>query len=233
MITVDDLTVQIDGTIVLEDVTLTVERGEFVLLVGRNGAGKTTLLDQLSGLDDRLAGSVRIDGTDVRSDPTVRASVGRVFEDPGDQILGATVTGDVAFGPENLGLSGGEIDARVEAAIAAVGLEGHADTPTDALSGGQRARLAIAGAIAMAPDWLVLDEPTAGLDHPGRQAILRYLEQVNDEGTAIILATHDLRDLLTVADRVVGLDAGRIAIDAPPEAAIPMLEDLGVRVPAV
>lgn len=231
MIEAIDLTVRFGDRTALEGVSTTISPGEFVLLVGRNGAGKTTLLDQLSGLDQPTAGTVRVDGRDIHDHPTSRATVGRVFEEPGDQILNATVAADVAFGPENRGLPREEINARVDEALAAVGLSERSDAPVDALSGGQRARVAIAGALAMQPAYLLLDEPTAGLDHPGRQAVLSHLAAVNERGAAVVLATHDVRDLHAVADRVLGVTDGAIACDAPPEAAAKSLEDLAVRVP--
>lgn len=231
MITVTGVTVRRAGVTVLDDVTFTVDPGELILLVGRNGAGKTTLLDLLCGLDRPASGTVCIDGRTVAEQPTTRTSVGRVFEDPDDQILGSTAAADVAFGPENLGLSREEIQRRVTAALDVVGLSPRSDDPVDALSGGQRARLAIAGALAMEPTYLLLDEPTAGLDHPSRRAVLTHLETVNDDGTAVVMATHDLRDLDRVADRVLGLDGGTIAVDAPPSEAAGVICDLGVRVP--
>lgn len=232
MIAVDGLTVSYDDTPALDGISLSIESGSFVVLVGRNGSGKTTLLDQLSGLSEPDSGAVIIDGRNVHDDRRARALVGRVFEDPVDQILGATVRGDVAFGPENLGLSPEMIDERVSAALATVELEGKGDDSVESLSGGERARLAIAGALAIQPRYLVLDEPTAGLDHPGRQAVLQRLRSANADGTGVILATHDLRELGSVTDRVIGLDRGAVSLDAEPVDAGDALPDLGVRVPA-
>lgn len=232
MISVDDLSVTLQDTPVLEEVSFSMTTDEFVLLVGRNGAGKTTLLDQLSGLDEPDAGSVHIDGHDIFADQTARASIGRVFENPDDQILGATVAADIALGPESLGRSPDAIDESVTTALEAVGLADCASVPVDTLSGGQRARVAIAGALAMKPAYLVLDEPTAGLDYEGRQAILQHITDVNRAGTGVLLATHDLRDLYDTVDRVIGLEDGRIAFDTTAHDAGARLDEIGVRVPA-
>lgn len=232
MISVDDLSVTLQDTPVLERVSFSIESGEFVLLVGRNGAGKTTLLDQLSGLDEPASGSVHIDGRDIFADPMARASVGRVFENPDNQILGASVAADVALGPESLGRSPDTIEETVTTALEAVGLADHASVPVDTLSGGQRARLAIAGALAMEPDYLLLDEPTAGLDYDGRRAILQHITEANRSGTGVLLATHDLRDLHDAVDRVIGLEDGRIVFDTTPHDAVAQLNEIGVRVPA-
>lgn len=232
MIEVNDLTVSVEDRTILDDVSFTVAPGEFVLLVGHNGAGKTTLLDHLSGLDQPQSGSVHVDKIDVYDRPTdARARVGRVFENPGDQLLGATVGADVAFGPENLGLDHHEIQRRVSAALDVVGLTESSAQSVDALSGGEQARLAIAGALAMQPAYLLLDEPTAGLDHPGRQRIIEHLRQVRRNGIGILLATHDLRDLRTVVDRLIGLRNGALVLNAPPEDTTSSLDEIGVRMP--
>lgn len=231
MLEASSITVSNGDTERLRSVSLDVRSDEFVLLVGRNGSGKTTLLDVLSGLETPDEGRVTIDGRDIHADESTRSMIGRVFEDPRDQLLGATVSADVAFGPENLGLDQTAIERRVEEALAGVGLAGMDSVSVDALSGGQRARLAIAGALAMQPRYLLLDEPTGGLDHPGRQVVLDHLRAVNADGIGIVLATHHLRDLEGDVDRVIGLDAGRTCLDAPPSTAVQGLPGLGVRVP--
>ncbi|GGN98284.1 energy-coupling factor ABC transporter ATP-binding protein [Haloarcula pellucida] len=232
MIAVRDLTFRYDDRIVLDDVSLSIPEGQFCLLVGPNGSGKTTLVRHLNALLTPDSGAVEVDGTDVSEAPVVaRTTVGMVFQHPRDQFVAATVGADVAFGPENLGLDRAEIDRRVEDALAAVGLDGRADERLDELSGGEQARAAIAGALAMDPDYLVLDEPLAGLDWPARERVLSHLDSLYADGTALLVVTHDLRDLHERADRVVGMRAGRVALDDDPETALDDLAALGVRDP--
>lgn len=232
MLAFEGVTHRIDHTTVVDDVDLAVESGAFVLLVGRNGAGKTTLLDLASGIGTPDEGTITVDGHDVAAEPgAARTRIGRVFEDPRDQLLGATVREDVAFGPENLGLPRDAIADRVGKALEAVGMADGADRPIDSLSGGERTRIAIAGALAMEPALLLLDEPTGGLDHPGRSRVLDHVRRTHEAGVGVVMATHDLRDLEAIADRVLGMADGRILLDAPPATAVERLPDLGVRVP--
>jgi biotin transport system ATP-binding protein len=173
---------------------------------------------------------VSVDGTPVSEDPVAaRTAVGMVFQDPRDGFVAATVGADVAFGPENLGLDREAIDRRVTAALEAVGMETHRERRIDRLSGGQQARVAIAGALAMEPAHLVLDEPFGGLDYPARRAVLGRLDSLSAEGTGIVIVTHDLRGLFDRADRIVALSGGRIELDATPEQARSRLEALDVR----
>jgi len=213
----------------LDGVSLRVPDGECLLLVGANGSGKTTLVRHFNGLLDPDAGSVLVDGTPVGEDPVrARTRVGMVFQDPWDSFVSATVGADVAFGPENLGLPRAEIDRRVRESLAAVGFDGRGEERIDALSGGERARVAVAGALAMEPDHLVLDEPFAGLDWPARRSVLERLRRLHADGIGVVVITHDLRDL-GWADRVVVMRDGRIAADGPPGAVEDRLADLGVR----
>jgi biotin transport system ATP-binding protein len=154
-----------------------------------------------------------------------------VFQHARDQFVAATVGADVAFGPENLGLPREEIDRRVDDALAAVNLSGRESERIDTLSGGEQARVAVAGALAMEPAHLVLDEPFVGLDLAARESVLSRLDDLAEEGTGIVVVTHDLRDLLDRADRVVGLRDGEIAFDAPPEEAADRLAAIDVRDP--
>ena len=228
MITVTALTHRFGESIALDEVSLTIPNGEFCLLVGPNGSGKTTLVRHFNALLEPDAGSVAVDGVDVTDDPlAARRSIGMVFQQPRDQLVAATVGTDVAFGPENLGLPREEIDRRVESALAAVELSGRADDHVDALSGGEQARVAIAGALAMAPSHLVLDEPFAGLDLRARRSLLDRLDALHDSGTSVVVVTHDLRDLHERADRIVVLAGGEIAADGPP-AEVGALEPHGV-----
>ncbi|WP_128904164.1 energy-coupling factor ABC transporter ATP-binding protein [Halorubrum amylolyticum] len=220
------------GVVAVDDVSLTVPDGEFLIVAGANGSGKTTLVRTFNGLVEPDAGAVSVNGTVVNDDlVAARSAVGMVFQDPRDQLVAATVGADVAFGPENLGCSHAEIDRRVADALAAVNMDGREDDRIAGLSGGERERVAIAGAIATEPDHLVLDEPFTGLDEPARRSVLDRLRELSAAGTSVIAVTHDLRDVLGLADRVVGLSAGRIAVDDAPRAAAETLPGLDVRVP--
>ena len=222
-----------DGVVAVDDVTLSVPDGEFLIVAGANGSGKTTLVRTFNGLVEPDAGTVAVNGTPVSDDlVAARTAVGMVFQDPRDQLVAATVGADVAFGPENLGCSHAEIDRRVDDALAAVNMTGREDDRVASLSGGERERVAIAGALAMEPDHLVLDEPFTGLDEPARRSVLDRLRDLRAAGTSVIAVTHDLRDVLGLADRVVGIADGRVAVDAAPEAAAADLPGLDVRVPA-
>ncbi len=221
-----------DDVSVLEGVSLSIDDGEFVLLAGANGSGKTTLLRHCNGLLEPDSGDVLVDGTPVAEDLiAARSNVGMVFQHPRDQFVAATVGADVAFGPENLGLTREEIDRRVATALEAVNMADRDDERIDALSGGEQSRIAIAGALAMEPSHLVLDEPFTGLDDPARRSVLERLEALAVDGTGVLLATHDLRDVLELADRVIAMRDGRVAVDGPPADALDALEGLEVRVP--
>jgi biotin transport system ATP-binding protein len=216
--------------VAVDGVSLTIADDEYVVLAGPNGAGKTTLVRHFNGLLEPDAGEVLVDETPVYADlVAARSRVGMVFQDPRDGFVAATVGGDVTFGPENLGLDREEINRRVDTALAAVNMTGRREERIDQLSGGEQARVAVAGALAMEPSHLVLDEPFAGLDWPARQSVMARLTQLSDAGTGIVVVTHDLRDHFAVADRVVVLNEGRVALDAPPEVAVDELADLGVR----
>lgn len=232
MIAFSNVTYTRDGTPVFEDLSVDMLSGSFTLLVGANGSGKTSFLDLCSGIAQPDAGSVRVQGHSTISDTNaVRTEIGRVFEQPRDQLIGETVYADVAFGPENLGYALEDIDRRVVEALRAVGMEEHADTSIHRLSGGEAARVAIAGALAMEPAYLLLDEPTAGIDHPGRMQILDHLASLHRDGVGIILATHDLRDLDAVIDRLLVLgDRGIVADTTPSE--VGDAKPPGVRIPA-
>ena len=229
MITVADLTHSFGDHVALDDISLTIPDGEFCLLVGPNGSGKTTLVRQFNALLEPDSGTVTVDGTDVTTDPVAaRTNIGMVFQQPRDQLVAATVGADVAFGPENLGLPRDEIDRRVASALSAVELDDRADAQVDALSGGEQARVAIAGALAMEPTHLVLDEPFAGLDLRARRSLLERLDTLHAEGTSIVVVTHDLRDLRERADRIVVLEDGRVVADGDPETVGDGLEAHGV-----
>jgi len=233
MIAAESVTVRYGDAAAVDGVDLRIDDGEFLLLAGANGSGKTTLVRTFNGLVESDAGAVRVNGTPVTEDlVAARAAVGMVFQDPRDQLVAATVGADVAFGPENLGRPREEVDRRVADALAAVNMRGRGDERIDRLSGGERERIAIAGALAMEPDHLVLDEPFTGLDEPARASVLERLAELKRGGTSVVVVTHDLRDVFSLADRVVALADGRVACDEPPAAAAGDLRRLGVRVPA-
>lgn len=232
MIRTEELVHRYGDATAVDGVSLTVDDGAFLVLAGANGSGKTTLVRHFNGLLQPDEGKVLVDGQPVEDDfVAARTAVGMVFQNPRDCFVAATVGADVAFGPENLGLSRETIDARVEDALSTVGLSDRQDARVDRLSGGEQARVAIAGALAMQPGHLVLDEPFTGLDWPARRGVLRRLETLNEEGTSVVVVTHDLRDLATLADRVVVLSDGSIAADGTPDTVRSRLADLDVRPP--
>ncbi|GHA86746.1 energy-coupling factor ABC transporter ATP-binding protein [Streptomyces termitum] len=198
-----------DGPEVLSDVCFAVAGGRAVALLGRNGGGKTTLLRLLSGGLRCGAGALLLDGAEVAYDrkglTRLRTSVQLVVQDPDDQLFAASVAQDVSFGPMNLGLPEEEVRLRVDGALAALDITPLADRPTHLLSYGQRKRAAIAGAVAMRPRVLVLDEPTAGLDPDGQERLLETLERLRAAGTAVVMATHDVDLALRWADEAAVL----------------------------
>ncbi len=232
MIETRDLVHRYDGVPAVDGVSVTIPDGEWVVVAGPNGSGKTTLVRHFNALLAPDEGAVLVDGRPAAEDPVgARTTVGMVFQRPRDQFVAATVGADVVFGPENLGLDRDAADRRVTEALAAVDMAGRGDERVDALSGGEQARVAVAGALAMEPDHLVLDEPFAGLDWPARRSVLEHLDDLHANGTGILVVTHDLRDVLSRADRVLGLRDGQVAVDTGPVAARDRLPDLGVRVP--
>ena len=203
----------------LRGVDLTIDRGEFVAIVGPNGSGKSTLARHFNGLLLPTAGQVWVDGlltTDPRHLPAIRQLVGMVFQNPDNQLVASTVEEDVAFGPENLAIPTDEIRRRVDAALRIVGLSDYATHPPHMLSGGQKQKVAIAGALASRSTCIVFDEPNSMLDPPGRQQVLDTIRQLNDEGMTIVLITQSM-DEAAMARRIVAMNAGRIVLDGPPE----------------
>jgi len=208
----------------LDDVTLSVTRGEWVCVLGANGSGKSTLASVICGLLAPDAGSVELVGERVYADNTAdlsayrraRRSLGLVFQNPDDQIVTSVVADDVAFGPENLGVPSDQIAERVERELRRVALSSYAQADPSRLSGGQKQRAAIAGALAMEPEILVLDEPSSLLDVRGRRSILRVMERLRTAGTTLVHVTHYMEEAL-LADRVVVLHRGRIVLEGAPE----------------
>jgi len=190
-----------DGTLALDRANLSVEKGEMVALLGPNGAGKSTLFLHFNGILKPKSGKMLLKGAPIKYDAKslmeVRKTVGIVFQNSDDQLFAPTVKQDVAFGPLNLGLKNEEVEKRVKEALKEVGMEGFENKPPHHLSGGQKKRVAIAGILAMHPEIMVLDEPTAGLDPMGASKIMKLLYKLNKEGITIIISTHDV-DLVPI-----------------------------------
>ncbi|MBC8447849.1 MAG: energy-coupling factor transporter ATPase [Chloroflexi bacterium] len=206
------------SVVALSDVNLAIQAGEYVALIGANGSGKTTLARHLNGLLLPTQGDVWIDGRNTREQShlrAIRANVGMVFQSPEDQIVATIVEEDVAFGPENLGVPEAELALRVRQALKTVGMWEQRQRPPHLLSAGQQQRVAIAGALAMNPRCLVLDEATAMLDPAGRRALLQLLDDLHAAGLTIVTVTHFMEEAAR-AQRIVALDRGQIALDGPP-----------------
>ena len=221
----------------LDDVSLTIRRGEFVAIIGTNGSGKSTLAKHFNVLLQPTAGNVTVCGFDTLNDEhiwNIRQHVGMVFQNPDNQIVAAVVEEDVAFGPENLGVPSAEIRQRVDDALAAVNMTEYAEHGPHLLSGGQKQRIAIAGVLAMKPDCIVLDEPTAMLDPKGRLEVLETIHRLNkEEGITIVIITHFMEEAVT-ADRVVVMKNGvKLQEGTPREifTQVNTLKDLGLDVP--
>lgn len=203
-----------DGTEALKDVNIQIKKGEKIAIMGPNGAGKSTLFSHFNGLTEPTSGHVEIDGEKIifeRDDLLkVRQKVGIVFQDPNDQLFAPTVKEDVAFGPMNLGLEYDEVKQRIEEALDMVGMAGFEEKTPHHLSGGQQKRVAIAGIIAMRPEIMILDEPTAGLDPEGVDKVLNILNKLNEEGMSIVISSHDIEMVNEFADKIFVLYDGEI-----------------------
>lgn len=221
----------------LDDVSLSIGRGEFVAIIGTNGSGKSTLAKHFNVLLQPTEGTVTVCGFNTLDDEhiwNIRQHVGMVFQNPDNQIVAAVVEEDVAFGPENLGVPSEEIRKRVDDALAAVNMTEYAEHGPHLLSGGQKQRIAIAGVLAMKPDCIVLDEPTAMLDPKGRLEVLETIHRLNKEdGITIVIITHFMEEAVT-ADRVVVMKNGvKLQEGTPREifTQVDTLKDLGLDVP--
>ncbi len=207
-----------DAEPVLKDLSLSVEPGEFVAVLGHNGSGKSTLAKHLNGICIPDGGALTVCGLDVTDPgnlPAVRRKVGMVFQNPDNQIIASVVEEDVAFALENLGVPHDEMHKRVQEALEAVDMAHYATHATYKLSGGQKQRVAIAGILAMRPDILVLDEPTAMLDPEGRAEVMGVLHKFHQEGMTVVLITHFM-DEAAQADRIVVMNEGEILLDGAP-----------------
>ena len=203
---------------VLHNLSLEIERGSFVAIVGSNGSGKSTLAKELNALLLPESGSVIVDGMDTSTeDPiNIRRKVGMVFQNPDNQLVSSVVEDDVAFGPENLGVPPEEIRRRVDEALERVSMTEHRKKGPHLLSGGQKQRIAIAGVLAMDPECLVFDESTAMLDPSGRAEIMSIIEDIHKKGTTVILITHFMEEAAR-ADRIIALHKGNVLLDEAPE----------------
>ena len=224
----------------LKGVSLKIEKGEMVALLGKNGAGKSTLFLHLNGIYEPDEGKVFIDGEELKYDKKsllkFRQKVGIVFQNPDDQIFAPTVEEDVAFGPLNLGLSMEEVQDRVEEALDRVGMSGFEKTAPHHLSGGQKKRVAIAGILAMKPEIMVLDEPTAGLDPQGVTNLVKLLKELNDEGITIVISTHEVDLVPDYANRVFVLVGGELIAEGTPKdifSQSDILESANLKIPIV
>ena len=222
---------------VVKNLSLNIERGSFTVILGHNGSGKSTLAKMLNGLNKPTSGDVFADGINTKDEETeieVKRKVGMVFQNPDNQIIASIVEEDVAFGPENLGIPPKEIEKRVEDALKAVDMWEFRKSTPHHLSGGQKQRIAIAGIIAMQPECLVLDEPTAMLDPKGRAEIISTLHRLNrDKGITVVLITHYMEEAEN-ADRVIVMNDGEIIADDKPKVIfsdVERLKKVGLDVP--
>ena len=207
----------------LRDISLTIAPGEFIGIIGHTGSGKSTLVQHLNGLLQPTSGNVKVDDVDLKGKTAgqklVRQRVGMVFQYPEHQLFEETIFDDIAFGPRNLGLTADEVTQRVEEAMERVGLPPaeYASRSPFRLSGGQMRRVAIAGVIALKPEYLILDEPSAGLDPRGRDEIFEQILQLyHSTGMAVVLVTHNMEDVARLAKRLLVMNRGRIEFDGKP-----------------
>lgn len=225
------------ATDALKDINVTVEQGEYLALIGHTGSGKSTLIQHINGLMKPTAGQVLCENDDgTRNDINekgynrreLRRHVGMVFQYPENQLFEETIFKDVAFGPKNLGLDKEEIDRRVPEALRKVGLDPDQlrDRSPFELSGGQMRRVAIAGVLAMKPDMLILDEPAAGLDPASREEMLQLIGRLHEEGTTIVMVSHNMDDVARWAGRIVVMHRGTVAMDGTPEQVFSRAEEL-------
>ena len=241
IVRVENLVFRYDDEIItknaVDDVSLNIEEGEFVVIIGHNGSGKSTLAKHFNGIFYPTQGDVYIKGMNTKDDSLIweiRQKAGMVFQNPDNQIVATIVEEDVAFGPENLGIGKSIIRKRVDEALALVNMTEFAKKQPHNLSGGQKQRVAIAGIIAMRPDCIIFDEPTAMLDPSGRKEVVDTILKLNkEEGKTIIHITHFM-DEATNADRVIVMDEGKITMQGKPReifARVEELNALGLDVP--
>lgn len=212
----------------IDNVSFAIEKGTFTAIIGKNGSGKSTLAKNLNGLLIPSSGRILIAGLDTRDDELVwqiRQTAGMVFQNPDNQLVSSIVEDDIAFGPENLGIAPHEIRERVDDSIAAVGMSKFLHDAPHHLSGGQKQRIAIAGVLAMKPDCIIFDEPTAMLDPQGRNDVMKIIKELSKEGITIILITHFMEEAAE-ADRVIIMNEGKILLDGRPSVVFKQEETL-------
>lgn len=221
----------------IDDIDISVKKGEFIAILGKNGSGKSSLAKHINGLLMPNSGTVYVKGMDTKDRKNllkIRQSAGIVFQNPDNQIVGTIVEEDVAFGPENMGASVEDIWKRVTRALEGVGMTAYKEASPNHLSGGQKQRVAIAGIMAMEPECIILDEPTAMLDPKGREHVLSLVKELNQEkNITIIMVTHHMEEVL-FANRIIVMDHGKIAMDGTPKEVFPHVEkmkELGLEVP--
>ena len=220
-----------DGCILhnaIDGVDLTIKKGSFIAIIGRNGSGKSTLAKNINALLLPSSGVVYVNGYDTRDQEhlwDIRQTAGMVFQNPDNQIVSSIVEEDVAFGPENLGISPSEIRKRVEDSLSAVNMGDYRKKPPHLLSGGQKQRIAIAGVVAMKPECIIFDEPTAMLDPKGRGEVMDIIGELNKEGITVVLITHFMEEA-AMAERVIIMDEGRIKLDGSPSSVFAKRDEL-------
>ena len=227
----------------LDNVSLEINDGDFVAIIGHTGSGKSTLIQHMNGLEKATSGKILIDDVDITAKDIkltdIRKKVGLVFQYSEYQLFEETIEKDIAFGPTNLKLSQDEINNRVKKAMNMVGLdyEIYKDKSPFDLSGGQKRRVAIAGVIAMEPKVLILDEPTAGLDPKGRDDILAQIRQLHDKyGMTIVLVSHSMEDVAKLAEKIIVMNKGKVVLTGTPKEVfkkVGILEEIGLGVPQV
>lgn len=224
----------------IRDINLSIQDGEWIAVMGTTGSGKSTLLQHLNGLLKPDNGEVIVNGTNIHSSRSVlrqaRREVGLVFQYPEHQLFGSKVFEEVAYGPENYGLEKIEVEIRVMAAMAAVGLDydRYKDRSPHELSGGEKRRVALAGVLAVHPRVIALDEPTAGLDYDGKAMLVKTMTRLNREsGITVVWVTHEITEIAHLADRLLVIDKGRVALDGPVREVLaePLILKLGIEVP--
>lgn len=213
----------------LDDIDIDIKKGDFVAILGHNGSGKSTLAKHLNAILMPTEGTLWVNGYDTKEEDNIwniRQSAGMVFQNPDNQIIGTIVEEDVGFGPENLGVETKEIWKRVEESLQAVGMLAYRSHSPNKLSGGQKQRVAIAGIMAMRPECIVLDEPTAMLDPNGRKEVIRTISQLNrEEKVTVLLITHYMEEVIG-ADKVIVMDEGKIVMQGAPREVFTRVEEL-------
>lgn len=213
----------------IDNLNVEIEKGSFVAILGHNGSGKSTFAKQINGILTPTEGTVWVSGMDTSDEASIweiRRKAGMVFQNPDNQIIGNVVEEDVGFGPENIGIPTEEIWKRVDESLKAVGMTAYRHKSPNKLSGGQKQRVAIAGVMAMKPECIVLDEPTAMLDPNGRKEVIRTVRELNkQEGITVLLITHYMEEVIQ-ADRVIVMDDGKLVMDGTPKEIFSRVEEL-------